>query len=91
MDRCPISHKQCYPNPESAWKTLHLLNSPRALVTHKRKGKGGYVYACPHCAGWHITRMKRESPKVRDWKTRQRPPSAWRFLAEPWNREEWRP
>jgi hypothetical protein len=91
MNTCPISHKQCYPNPESAWKTLNLLNSPRALFTHKRKGKDGFVYRCPHCKEWHLTSQHKRSPKVEDWKARKRQLTAWRFHPEPWSRMEWRP
>lgn len=45
---CPLSHKHKYPNQKAA----RLV----ALLVRKKKNLKLYVYRCPHCNHWHLTR-----------------------------------
>jgi hypothetical protein len=62
-------HTDCgkipYPNPASAWRTLHSLSQPIALLSHKRLHKRCRIYRCARCHAWHLTHhlpLKRPEP-----------------------------
>lgn len=50
--RCPESGKTKFPTRKHALST--------ANYEAKRKGIRFYVYKCPHCRDWHMTRWTQE-------------------------------
>lgn len=46
---CPVSRKRIQTNKKQALTSL--------AATMKHDGKQRYIYKCPHCNGWHLTRQ----------------------------------
>lgn len=52
---CPTSGKQAFPDPKTAKASR---NNKRAR--DGKKAPKGYVYRCPDCRHWHLTRVPPE-------------------------------
>jgi len=52
---CPTSGKHRYPSPKAARDAL--TNRQRR---DGKKAEKGYVYRCPDCRQWHLTRVPPE-------------------------------
>ena len=57
---CPTSGKQGFPNPHIARASR---NNKRAR--DGKKAEKGYVYRCPDCRRWHLTRVPPEKIRRR--------------------------